>query len=307
MVLSGAVVGTTSELAEAPTAASLLTSPMIGDCVDDTFNIAGSGGFGSPIICGDNTGYHMFLDSNPSSTECHTLNFNIGGKTTTTRSWEIYVTQYGCDQRDEAGPDGCLQYYSQTANTIQNFAFPPTATAVTAAVTHLSNQNYDICIRRASGFCTICYGPKILSNPVASAAATGDVKTAQKSFGLSLSNAAASLSGLVGDLCTADYIEIPGATTAAISVITAPANPLTLANRICGRAFGPSTITTAGPIVTAATYTVCTRHLPFRIGVHFDAGELNSAAAASMYDDNEFAGAPGGIVGFKLEYWQVAC
>merc|ERR1719400_2591711 len=107
---------------------------MIGDCVDDSFNIVGSGGFGSPIICGDNTGYHMILDSDPSSTECHTLNFNIGGKTTS-RNWEIYVTQYGCDQQDKAGPDGCLQYYTATASNIQNFAFPPTATTVTNGVT----------------------------------------------------------------------------------------------------------------------------------------------------------------------------
>ena len=52
---------------------------------------------------------------------------------------------------------GCLQYYTASANTIQNFGFPPTITAVTSKVTHLSNQHYDICIRRASGSCYICY------------------------------------------------------------------------------------------------------------------------------------------------------
>ena len=52
---------------------------------------------------------------------------------------------------------GCLQYYTATSNNIQNFGFPPTITAVTAGVTHLSNQHYDICIRRASGSCYICY------------------------------------------------------------------------------------------------------------------------------------------------------
>ena len=38
-----------------------------------------------------------------------------------------------------------------------SFGFPPTATTVTSGVTHLQNQVYDICFRRASGYCYICY------------------------------------------------------------------------------------------------------------------------------------------------------
>ena len=50
------------------------------------------------------------------------------------------------------------------------------------------------------------------------------------------------------------------------------------------------------------------RHLPFRVGVDFDANEReNSAVAANMATLNEQQGSPGGIVGFKLTYWQVAC
>ena len=59
---------------------------------------------------------------------------------------------------------GCLQYYTATANNIQNFGFPPTITTVTAGVTHLTNQHYDICIRRASGSCYICYRYSFLEN-----------------------------------------------------------------------------------------------------------------------------------------------
>ena len=54
------------------------------------------------------------------------------------------------------------------------------------------------------------------------------------------------------------------------------------------------------PIFTA-------RQLPFRVGVNFDAGEINAIVDASMAEKNEFQGAPGGIIGFKLTYWQVAC
>ena len=38
-----------------------------------------------------------------------------------------------------------------------SFGFSPTATTVTSGVTHLQNQVYDICFRRASGYCYICY------------------------------------------------------------------------------------------------------------------------------------------------------
>ena len=35
--------------------------------------------------------------------ECHKVNFNIGGSTTTSRKWDIRVTQYACGQEDVAG------------------------------------------------------------------------------------------------------------------------------------------------------------------------------------------------------------
>ena len=35
----------------------------IGDCNTDQFQISASGGSGSPVICGINTGYHSKFDS----------------------------------------------------------------------------------------------------------------------------------------------------------------------------------------------------------------------------------------------------
>ena len=61
----------------------------------------------------------MILDSD--GIECHIANFNIATATTSTRSWNILVTQYDCGQEDSAGPPGCLQYYTQTQNTIQKY------------------------------------------------------------------------------------------------------------------------------------------------------------------------------------------
>ena len=62
----------------------------------------------------------VIIDSDGSS--CQEANFAISStSTTTTRSWTIRVTQYDCGQEDNAGPPGCLQYYTETANTIERY------------------------------------------------------------------------------------------------------------------------------------------------------------------------------------------
>ena len=60
-----------------------------------------------PIICGYNTGQHMFVPACPS---CVTLTIDIDTATTaTTRSWSIRVTQYECGDLN-APEENCLQY-----------------------------------------------------------------------------------------------------------------------------------------------------------------------------------------------------
>merc|ERR1712172_442341 len=273
MVLAGAVAGTVTAAATAVGAAGTLNGPLIGDCVDDQFSISGGTGRSTPTICGTNTGYHMIVDADSTGNTCHTALFNIGGTTTTSRSWNVLITQYSCGDTDSSGWPGCLQYYTASANTIQNFGFPPTITAVTAGVTHLSNQHYDICIRRASGSCYICYSPTIIVAGIA----IGTPVIAQISFGVSIGGIAA-------------------ISTAA----------LTNGGRLCGRALSSAgnSLTNAAAIVTG---TVCARHLPFRVGVDFDNGERDSIVTADMTTLLEQNGSPGGIIGFKLTYYQVSC
>merc|ERR1740129_2169665 len=299
MVLANAVQGST--VAAAAATASSLAGPLLGDCVDDQFSISGGTGRGTPTICGTNTGYHMIVDADPTGNTCHTALFNIGGTTATSRSWNVLITHYSCGDTDSSGWPGCLQYYTATANNIQNFGFPTTTGDVGASVTHLSNQHYDICIRRASGFCYICYSPKILAAIIA---ATGTPPAAQISFGVSVGGIAAMPSSLISNTCTSDWIEVPGADTAAIAAIAIAA--LTNGGRLCGRALssvGASTTTLA----TIVTGTVCARHLPFRVGVDFDSNEQDSSGAAIAVNTDDANGAPGGIVGFKLTYYQISC
>merc|ERR1711971_1090060 len=300
LVLASDVAGSLTIATTAVGAAATLNGPFVGDCVDDQFSITGGLGAGTPTICGTNTGYHMIVDADPSGNTCHNALFNIGGSTTTSRSWTILVTQYGCGDTDKSGWPGCLQYYTASASTIQNFGFPPTITTVTSAVTHLSNQHYDICIRRTTGYCYICYTPTIIATTLA---AVGTPVSAQISFGLSISEQAAAAESLTSNECSQDWIEIPGAETATISAITGGVALATNSGRLCGRVLNSAT--SAASTIAA---TVCGRHLPFRVGVDFDANERdNSATAKSKATLNEQQGSPGGIVGFKLTYWQVAC
>jgi len=291
-VLASAVTSTVVAATSASAAAASKIGSAVGDCVTDQFSISSPGNGGTPIICGTNGGYHMIVDA---SAECVMAAFNIGGSTSTSRKWNIRVTQYACGDWDMSGWPGCLQYYTSTASTIQNFGFPTSATAVTSKVTHLSNQKYDICIRRASGYCYICYSPKYATASTSIAA--------QSSFGLSVSKKATTTQSMTGTLCTSDYLVIPYGNTAAIAAITSPGKLASWNHNFCGRVFSIADSTKAA---TTAT-TICSNRSPFTIGVNFDSSEVCTKSTAKMATVCESNGVPGGIVGFQLIYFQQAC
>jgi len=255
-----------------------------GDCLTDQFSISSPGLSGSPIICGYNTNQHMIIDS--SGTECQTVNVNVGAETTTSRSWDIYVTQYTCGQEDLAGSPGCLQFYTGVTGLVKTFGYPSAntnAAAQAATTTHLKNQDYTVCVRTEKNYCAICWADWYYT------AAAG-------SFGLSVSPTAAILKAAVATACTADYIIIPNGVTSTIAAITTP----TLGtSRFCGRLLALSD--------TIAGASVCSRSYPFTLGVRTDDHEVCTNPAADMADDCEATGLPGGILGFALGYTQLAC
>ena len=76
-----------------------------------------------PIICGYNTGQHMWV---PASDQCNQISMDIDtANTGTTRKWEIKVTQHECDSL--AAPDiDCLQYlYSESGIIFHYFNINP--------------------------------------------------------------------------------------------------------------------------------------------------------------------------------------
>jgi hypothetical protein len=278
--MAGPTTGTTSATAVSTTGAG------IGDCTVDQFSISGTPG--TPVICGFNTGQHMIVDAVDS---CHTVSAFVGADATTSREWDITVSQYACGDEDSmGGPPGCLQYHTADTGKISSFNFPTADAMIGDTATHLSNQRYSVCVRRNANKCYICYIP---TPAIAPASATN-----QDSFGLSVSPDAAPQAG-VNTECSTDYITIPAGTTLAIAMI-ATDTPLTaagLVQRACGRFFAIAAGT--------ASVSLCTRSAPFRLGVNLDSDEVEIAADVAI--SNESAMFPGGIVGFGLNYAQKDC
>ena len=71
---------------------------LASQCLTDSFSVTNPGGGSNPVLCGTNTGEHMYVDA---SDACNELNFQlgtnpVGGGVTTglaTRSWSIKATQ----------------------------------------------------------------------------------------------------------------------------------------------------------------------------------------------------------------------
>jgi len=165
---------------------TLNTGSSVGDCAIDTFVVSsGGGGKSSPVICGTNSNQHIYVDTDGEN--CITASFVFGGDTLE-REYDIRVLQYDTTNQ-MGGPQGCLQYFLGATEpphggiiTSFNWQFrfvndgdPTTAPVLDVQNTiHLSNQNYDICVRRTAGACAICWA----------AATMGTATLARGSFGL---------------------------------------------------------------------------------------------------------------------------
>ena len=247
----------------------------------------------------------------PASTSCNIITIDINtASTTTTRKWQMKVTQYECGNM--MMPDNnCLQYHTASSGTIASFNWDTSATTVAATQYHLSSQNYDICIRRARGYCSVCFSPQIHTTPA----------TAAASYGVSAAGDAGTpaLQNAVGSACTGvttlnpavasnsgygDYLEIVGLQPGTGTTGTLDDN------RICG------TIWNAAAAPQTAAATACSWAVPFKVGVHFDQDEAINAPPAPAYNlvENDVTGTAAaptgagyGYSGFYLAYWQNTC
>jgi len=276
--------------------------PKVGDCIYDTLTVTNPGGPSPPVICGYNTGQHMFI---PASSSCNTINIDIDtGTTTTTRKWQIKVTQFQCGNQMAPEQD-CLQYFTAQKGTIATFNWDTSATTVSTTQIHLSSQYYDICIRRQKTYCSMCLSPQI------SPASTAKVAS---SYGLGSSSDGTNSKSAAGSTCTGlttqpadtgygDYIEI-----ANLQPSIGTAGTISTSNRLCGAIFD------ANAIASTAQATACSFATPFKIGVHFDEGESLVDTKAATPDLNKGENVVDletnegyGYSGFYMAYWMNSC
>ncbi|XP_040579486.1 uncharacterized protein [Lepeophtheirus salmonis] len=253
----------------------------IGDCTTDSFSITGENG-GSPVICGTNSGRHMIVDS---IATCNMAQFFFGGGFNNA-AFDIKVTQFECGFEDTtlAGPSGCLQYFTGQSGVIENYAFPTSISelVIEGKATHLSSQDYRICIRRETGNCRICYIPTV----------TGTMS--KDSYGLGPSSNGIEAKSLVNEKCKGDFLEILS------GIPFTSTNQMTVGavNKICGRYFN----TADDQIVSIS---VCSFSLPFELRFVTDQDEMTPESGDAVMNENKEE--PRGTVGFSLTYKQFPC
>ena len=84
----------------------------------------------------------------------------------------MQVTQYECGNMMSPEQD-CLQFLTASTGTIASFNWDTSSTTTSITQYHLSSQQYDICIRRARSYCSVCYSPQIISTTTGTASSYG--------------------------------------------------------------------------------------------------------------------------------------
>ncbi|XP_049772117.1 uncharacterized protein LOC126154588 [Schistocerca cancellata] len=126
-----------------------LEAPRNGTCTVDQFTVSGQNRNSIiPVLCGNNTGNHIYMDVD-SSNGPFQLSVSQGGGNFP-RRFKIKVTQLRPGDRLES-PRNCLQYYVGVRGSFHSFNYEgPNAG-------YLNNLNYAICIRKEAGYCSITY------------------------------------------------------------------------------------------------------------------------------------------------------
>ncbi|XP_023310102.1 uncharacterized protein LOC108905522 [Anoplophora glabripennis] len=206
-----------------------------GYCVFDSFTVTGSAS-NVPVLCGENTGQHMYLMVN-NGTNIQ-LTIATSAAVVLGRSWNIKVTQIACDCPTLA-PIGCLQYYTELSGTVMSFNYGTTingalvtwANGTTRPGTRqIANQNYGICINMSPGYCSIQWSQ---GSDDTSFTVSGNTALVAVTPGLPGG-------GIIGENCTTDFVVIPNPSYANGTAVAG--------DRFCGNQF-PTVVTSSKPFV----------------------------------------------------------
>lgn len=188
-----------------------------------------------PSICGTSSGHHMYVNLGSSSDSASaTLTISLAASSASAK-WNILVRQIDCDTSYTA-PEGCTMFFTGTSGSWSNYGY----VSGTTTTEHSPNQNFNVCIRREDGYCSIRHST-----------------TTSTSFSLSseADGATAPTTGFRGSTdCYLDFITIPSGSLDG----SQPAF-----DRYCGAKMGWSpAAATNQPIISEV--------VPFTVGVRFD-------------------------------------
>jgi len=124
-----------------------IVGPTEGDCNNDTFEITGySGSLQIPILCGNNSGQHMYIDlSNYNANSGNLMVLMTLSSDVYARQWRIKISYFTAM---ETSHPLCLQYFTATSGTISSFNYGLTPQ-------YLNNQMYSVCFAYLAGYCDI--------------------------------------------------------------------------------------------------------------------------------------------------------
>jgi len=214
------------------------TEELNGGACTDTMTTRVNSGHVIPVICGVNTGQHMYMDIGRDNDATATIEFSFDGDDNMMRMWEIKVSQITCNA-DHAPPSRCLQYHTGLTGTITTFNWMGNGNIEQ----HLANQDYSVCIRQEEGFCCTQY--RVCEDDNSFSLSTGD---------------AAITTGDHDNLCTLDYVGIEGS-----SDVCDAGRPVSVSSRYCGTFLSR----VAGE--NAANRPVCDCSAPFHLDIFTNA------------------------------------
>ncbi|CAH2047217.1 unnamed protein product, partial [Iphiclides podalirius] len=132
-----------------------LLPPIGGTCEHDQFFVSGQNiNNVIPILCGINTGQHLYIEVGDIE---EPIRLTIQTITAENRLFSIKVTQLTSSDIS-AAPTGCLQYFNGPHGYIESFNYK-NITEATMAIhpSYLNNLNYAICVERDSLSCSVTY------------------------------------------------------------------------------------------------------------------------------------------------------
>jgi len=134
-----------------------LTPPVDGDCTNDTFVFEGANSnVQVPVLCGYNTGQHMYIDVDNSEGPWKLI-ANLGDGDYE-RSFKVTVDYLSVTDSNRA-PFRCLQYYPEKEGKMSSFNYNEEEGKDSMM---LNNQMYPICFGYVSGYCDIAITAKRL-------------------------------------------------------------------------------------------------------------------------------------------------